>query len=171
MNIPNILTTIRFFIVPVFAYFLIVRSYAVATLLFLVAGMTDILDGYMARKFNMTTKWGKLADPLADKITQVTALAILTYQDKIPIIIVIVVAIKELLMVVGGILLYKDRVVVAAGWYGKLATVVFYLAIVMIIFDTPFSDIFVMIAVAATLFAFIRYAISYKRIKAEVRHS
>lgn len=171
MNIPNILTTIRFFIVPVFAYFLFAKSYALATLLFAIAGMTDILDGYIARKFHMTTSWGKLADPLADKITQLTALVILTYQDKIPVIVVIIVAIKELLMVAGGILLYRNRVIVAAGWYGKLATVVFYLAIVMIIFDTPFSGIFVAIAVAATLFAFIRYTISYKRIKTEIKHS
>ncbi|HOA55264.1 MAG TPA: CDP-alcohol phosphatidyltransferase family protein, partial [Clostridiales bacterium] len=66
MNIPNILTILRFLLIPVFAYFLSSRNYLVAVLLFLAGGLTDVLDGYVARKYNLITSWGKIADPLAD---------------------------------------------------------------------------------------------------------
>lgn len=165
MNIPNILTAIRFLIVPVFAYFLHIKDYTIATLLFILAGTTDILDGYIARRFNIITEWGKLADPLADKFIQLTALIILTLQGKIPIPVIIIVALKEIIMVIGSLLLYRKNVVVSANWYGKLATVIFYFAIIMSIFDFPVGNLFIILAIVSTLFAFIKYSISYKKIR------
>ncbi|HHW48036.1 MAG TPA: CDP-diacylglycerol--glycerol-3-phosphate 3-phosphatidyltransferase [Clostridiaceae bacterium] len=168
MSIPNILTVIRFILIPVFGYYLFHEQYKVALLLFLLAGLTDVLDGYIARAFNMVTPWGKLADPLADKLMQITALVLLTYLRKIPIIIVIIVGIKELFMGLGSIVLYKKRqYVVSANWYGKLATVIFYFAVVMIImFDMSkfYNYLFIGIAVFSTLFAFFMYLNSYRKI-------
>lgn len=168
MNIANVLTAIRFILIPAFGYYLFHQQYKVALLIFLLGGLTDVLDGYIARKFDMVTPWGKLADPTADKLMQFTALILLTYHGKIPMVIVIIVAVKEVLMAVGSVLLYKKKqYVVSANWYGKLSTVIFYFAVVMIImFDMGefYNSLFISIAVLSTLFAFFMYLNSYKKI-------
>lgn len=172
MNIPNILTVVRFVIIPVFAYYLYLGSgyYIVAVSLFLLAGLTDFLDGFIARKYNMITSFGKLADPLADKLLQITALFILTFQGKIPWIILFIIILKEGFMATGGILLYKrENYVVSSNWYGKVATVIFYFAIVMIIFNAPYSDVYIIIAALSALFAFFMYVLAYKKIKDKIR--
>lgn len=177
MNVPNILTALRFILIPVFAYFLCAQNYVVAVILFLAGGFTDVLDGYIARKYNLVTSWGKIADPMADKLMQITALVILSLVIKIiPVELLAVILAKEILLGIGAIVLYKqDNYVVSANWYGKMATVVFYLAIVMLIFDTPFSQwilfglpfnqFFFLLAVISALFAFFMYVRSYQLIK------
>ncbi len=170
MNVPNILTAIRFVLIPIFAYYLISGNYYTAVFLFLLGGLTDILDGFIARKFNLITSWGKLADPLADKLMQITALVILTIVKRVisPELLAIVIA-KEIFMGIGSILLYKQKkYVVSANWYGKMATVVFYFAIIMIIFRAPYSSVYIWIAVIATLFAFIMYVRTFHSIKSSV---
>jgi cardiolipin synthase len=139
---------------------------------------TDVLDGYIARKYNLVTSLGKIADPLADKLMQITALIILSSWglDKIPIWLIAIILAKEILLGVGAIILYKqDNFVVSANWYGKMVTVVFYLAIIMLIFDKPFGSwmligkpfnrLFFLLAVLAALFAFFMYVRSYLKIK------
>lgn len=177
MNVPNILTALRFVLIPVFAYFLSTQHYVAAVILFLAGGLTDVLDGFIARKYNLVTSWGKIADPMADKLMQLTALVILSLVIKvIPVELLVIILAKEIFMGIGAILLYKqNNYVVSANWYGKMATVVFYLAIVMLIFDTPFSQwiifglpfnqLFFFLAVLAALFAFFMYVRSYQRIK------
>lgn len=166
MNIPNILTIIRFLLVPVFGYYFYKEKFYIAVFLFLLASLTDILDGYIARKFNLITSWGKLADPLADKLMQITALVFLVIKQRIPSVVLIVVVAKEVFMVAGSILLYKkENFVVSANWYGKFATVLFNFAIVMMIFKAPFDYVFMILAVLATLFAFVMYIISFGRIR------
>jgi cardiolipin synthase len=175
VNIPNILTAIRFVFVPFFAYYLYNEQYTVAVVLFLLAGITDVLDGVIARKFNMITSFGKLADPLADKMMQLTALTILTIQEIIPLPVLIIVVAKESFMVIGSILIYKKvNFVVQADWYGKFSTVVFFLAIVLTIFIrsgrlvNSYTDVMVniavIIAVVSTLFAFFMYTIEFKKL-------
>ncbi len=177
MNIPNILTALRFIIIPVFAYYLITRHYIIAVILFLAGGLTDILDGYIARRLNLVTSWGKIADPLADKLIQITALVILSLVLKVvPVELLLIIMAKELLMGIGALVLYKqNHFVVSANWYGKMATVVFYLAIVMLLFDDPFGRwsifglpfnlLFFIAAVIVALFAFFMYASAYLKIK------
>jgi cardiolipin synthase len=167
VNLPNILTALRFVLIPVFGYFLYKENYIIAVSLFLLGGITDVLDGYIARKYNMITSWGKLADPLADKFMQITALVLLTMQQRIPTAILIIVVAKEIFMVAGSILLYKQqKFVVSANWYGKMATVVFFFAIIMIIVRVPYSQFFIIVALLSTLFAFFMYSLTYtNRIK------
>ena len=181
MNIPNILTALRFLIVPIFGYFLMTEQYLVAILLFLVAGLTDILDGYIARKYNLITSFGKLADPLADKCMQIMALVVLVFQPNplIPVTVLIIVVAKEIFMAAGSMLLYKrGKNIVAANWYGKLATVILYSAIFMTIivkmekFNTILNNsytsilinVFVGIAVISALFAFFMYSMTFRQI-------
>jgi cardiolipin synthase len=173
VNIPNLLTIIRFIIIPIFGYFLYVESYSIAVLLFLLGGLTDVLDGYIARKFNKITSWGKLADPAADKLMQITALVMLTINNRVPIPIVLIVAAKEVFMGIGSVfLLKKEHHVVSSSWWGKMATVIFYMAIVLIIvfrMNEPTSGIVACIAVLPTIFAFIMYIRTFKDIRKEAR--
>lgn len=169
MNIPNILTVFRFILIPVFAHYLYVQKYQTAVIVFLIAGLTDVLDGHIARKFNLITSWGKFADPLADKLMQVTAVALLTMQKKIPWFILAIVIVKESLMGIGGYIIYKTKkFVVSANWYGKMATVIFYFAIALIIifdFSALINNILIGIAVISTLFALFMYSQSFVKLK------
>jgi len=171
VNFPNALTILRFFLIPVFAYFLCKDNLKLAATFFILAAVTDFFDGHIARKYNKITDWGKVADPLADKLMTITALFILTFvKDIIPASLIIIVFIKEVFMVIGGVLLYKqNNYVVSAKWYGKLATVIFFFAIVMIILDVqpPFlpNNTFIIIALIATLFAFFMYLLTFISIK------
>ena len=119
MNIPNILTIFRILLIPVFIVFFSKGMYPSAIVVYGIAGVTDVLDGYIARKNNIITDFGKLADPLADKLMQVTAFTALTVRGWIPWPIVVVLAAKEILMVCGAFFLLKRKeVVVSADWFG-----------------------------------------------------
>jgi cardiolipin synthase (CMP-forming) len=169
LNVPNVLTFIRFLIVPIFGVYLFLEYYVIAVSLFIIAGITDVLDGYIARKFNLITNFGKIADPMADKLMQLTALVILTYLNKIPILILIIILSKELLMGIGSILLYKkDHFVVSANWYGKLSSVIFYFAIIVLIINdenSTLKNLLVWVAVCSALFAFYMYSRTYRDIR------
>lgn len=128
--IPNILTIIRFCLIPIIITMLVQGNYIGAIIVFSISGITDILDGAIARKFNFISDFGKLMDPLADKLTQLSMLFVLTIKHIIPFWIITIVAIKECLMVCGASFLYGKELVVSSKWYGKVATVLFYVAIV-----------------------------------------
>ena len=128
--VPNILTIIRFLLIPIILLFLFSGNYLLAFIFFTISGITDILDGYIARKFNLVSNFGKLMDPLADKLTQISMLAALFFLNIVPVWILIIVLLKEVIMVAGASFLYGKSVVVYSRWYGKLATVLFYIAIV-----------------------------------------
>ena len=129
-HVPNILTIIRFLLIPVIILVAIPKNYIATIIILTISGITDILDGFIARKFNFISDFGKLMDPLADKATQVTILTIFTIQKIIPLWIIIIVLLKEFLMVSGASFLYGKELVVSSKWYGKLSTVLFYMAIV-----------------------------------------
>lgn len=129
--VPNILTIIRFLLIPIIVTLISSRRYVDAIIVFSISGITDILDGTIARKFDLISDFGKLMDPLADKLTQLSMLLMLTVKKIIPLWIVIVVFIKEFCMICGASFLYGKELVVSSKWYGKLATTLFYLAIVV----------------------------------------
>ena len=162
MNIPNILTIVRFILIPLFALSLLNGQYIAAACIFIAAGLTDVLDGYIARRYDMITSWGKLADPAADKFMVITALTVLTIQGKIHIAVIVIMVAKEIMMGIGSLIIYRNnRRIQSAGWFGKLATVVFYCAIVLIILGSPYAGTLISLAVAAALFAFARYLMIY----------
>lgn len=130
-HIPNILTVIRFLLIPFIIFFALKNNYIMAIVFFTISGITDIADGYIARKFNLITDFGKLIDPLADKATQIAMLTTLVFKNIISFWILAIVLIKEILMISGASFLYGKELVVSSRWYGKLATVLFYSAIVV----------------------------------------
>lgn len=164
--VPNALTIIRFLLIPVIIYSVIAGNYLLAFVLFTISGITDIADGFIARKFNLISNFGKLMDPLADKLTQISMLAILVINDIIPAWILVIVLLKEIAMVSGASFLYGKDVVVYSRWYGKLATVLFYLAIVSSLLIEQFKiatwlsdlDLYLYyLALITTLFALVMY--------------
>ena len=161
--IPNILTVIRFFLIPFILHFLVNDEFILAIVFLTLSGLTDILDGAIARKFNFITNFGKLIDPLADKITQLSILWMLVLKNIIPLWILVIVLLKEATMVAGASFLYGKELVVSSKWYGKAATVLFYLAIVlsMIFRDLQIQSgidlILYYIAVAMTIFSLVMY--------------
>lgn len=165
-HIPNILTILRFLFIPIILYFIFLGNYILGFLLFTFSGITDILDGFIARKFNLISNFGKLMDPLADKLTQISVLATLVIVDIIPVWILAIVIFKELIMVIGASFLYGKDVVVYSKWYGKLATVLFYVAIVISLITKQFNitgfwiniSLFIYcIAVISTIFSLVMY--------------
>lgn len=144
-NIPNILTIIRFILVPFIILTLCLNQYLLAFIILTFSGLTDILDGYIARKYNFITNFGKLIDPLADKTTQLSILITLAIKHSpsgnsiVPIWLLFIIIIKEVLMVAGASFLYGKDLVVSSKWYGKLTTVLFYIAIVCSLFIAQFN--------------------------------
>ncbi|MBR5154980.1 MAG: CDP-alcohol phosphatidyltransferase family protein [Clostridia bacterium] len=128
--IPNILTTVRLIIIPFFAYFMLIgENFWISAVLFLLSGVTDVVDGWIARKYNMITDVGSVYDPLVDKLMQITSVVCLSIKGVIPVWIICVVAVKEISMIIVGIVLYIKKIVVHSNWYGKAATVIFYMVI------------------------------------------
>ena len=111
-HVPNALTIIRFLLIPIIVISIFNGDYIIAFIFFTVSGITDIADGCIARKFNLISNFGKLMDPLADKLTQIATIASLTLKDIIPIWILAIVLLKELIMIAGAPFLYGKDVVV-----------------------------------------------------------
>lgn len=162
-HIPNILTLSRFLLIPIIVLYLLQGNYILAFVFLTISGLTDILDGTIARKFNYISNFGKLIDPLADKATQISVLIVLTIKSIIPIWILIVVVLKEFAMISGASFLYGKEFVVSSRWYGKLATVLFYIAIVFSLIIRQFNlsyqfDIYIYyLALISTIFSLVMY--------------
>ena len=130
-HIPNILTIIRILFIPFIVFSIMQNEYQMAIILFTLSSITDILDGVIARKFDFISNFGKLMDPVADKLTQVSIVFTLAYKLVIPMWIFAGLIFKEFIMMLGAFLLYKKKdVVVSSKWYGKLTTVLIYMAVV-----------------------------------------
>ena len=165
-HVPNILTILRFLLIPVIVFYIFTGNYILAFIFFTISGLTDIADGFIARKFNLVSNFGKLMDPLADKLTQIATLASLVFTDIIPIWILLIVLLKEFIMICGASFLYGKDVVVYSKWYGKLATVLFYIAIVEYLLLKQFELTGILenvdlglfsLALIATIFSLIMY--------------
>ncbi len=139
-HVPNILTIIRFLLIPFIVVAILQQNYILAFILLTVSAITDILDGTIARKFDCISNFGKLVDPLADKATQIAVLAALTIGSIIPIWILVVVFVKEAIMIAGASFLYGKELIVSSKWWGKLATVLFYIAIVISLCQQQFAS-------------------------------
>lgn len=165
--IPNILSFFRFLLIPIIVYFIFTNNYLLAIVMFTISALTDIIDGFIARKFNLVSNLGKLLDPLADKCTQISIIAALVINDIIEVWILVIIALKELIMIAGASFLYGKNVVVHSKWYGKLATTILYLAIVSSLLLKQFNAsseilsnidlILYCIALTCTVFALIMY--------------
>ncbi len=143
-HIPNILSSLRIVMVGVFAWLFCSAypdhpmRYWWALGVFVLAFLTDVLDGFLARTFNWVTPVGKLLDPFADKLMAITALVVILIAKAqqhdlfwIYFALVILVAVKEILMMIGGLIMLRQRKVAYSDWYGKTATGLFAIGMVL----------------------------------------
>lgn len=173
MNIPNILTVFRLALVPTFAYIFFSptnNSLFLSIAIFLIAGATDVLDGYIARKHNSVTRFGIVMDPLADKLMLVTVLYCLTDKNYIAPWILWVIILKELSMIIGGTLLLNKNMAIPSNVFGKISTFLFYISIFILIFSEPLGKILIYVAVASAVVAFFNYLIIYNKNANKVKY-
>ena len=148
MNLPNKLTTFRVILIPFFVFFLLAPYFEgygnyIALVIFIVASLTDFLDGKIARKYNLVTNFGKFMDPLADKLLVCSALICLIALDKIPAWIVIVIISREFIISGFRLIAADNGIVIAASWWGKAKTISQMIMIILLVAD--FGGVFDMI--------------------------
>ena len=142
MNLPNSLSLFRLILVPVFIVVFFLGgeySYIWAIAVYVLAEVTDCLDGYIARKYNKITRLGRILDPLADKLMVMSVLTAMSLSDMIPLVIAILYVVKETLQILGSVLLLRYiKDMPPSNIWGKTATVLFYAAItVSMLLDLP----------------------------------
>ena len=125
ITIPNILSMFRLCLIPLIVWLFIGKQdYLLAGIFVIISGITDIVDGFIARKFNMISDVGKVLDPIADKATQLVVMLLLLTKFPLIIIPVCLLAVKEIFMAITGYMIIKKKdIVLGAEWYGKAATV------------------------------------------------
>ena len=169
-KIPNILCYIRFLLIPVFLVLYIKASdpseYLRAAAVVLISGMTDFLDGFIARRFDMITELGKLIDPLADKLTQAALIFVLVVKIKWMFLLLILFVIMQLFLLVAGlVMLKKGTKLNGAKWFGKVSTTVFY-AVMLVLVSIPtlnndITDVLMLVCGAFLLLSFLLYINEY----------
>ena len=165
MNLPNKLTTMRMALVPVFiVLYLMDYNYAAAAV-FVAASLTDFLDGHLARKYNLVTNFGKIMDPLADKLLVTSALVCMVQTGVVPGWMVIVILAREFAITGLRSVAASEGVVIAAAWSGKIKTVTQMIAIIFLLIgnwpfeliSVPFARIMLWIAVIMTVYSGAEY--------------
>lgn len=166
-NVPNVLTIFRLALIPVFVVLHTRGAMVPALVVFCLASFTDALDGIIARKYNLITSFGKLMDPLADKLMVCTALICQGCIGVFPWEAIILVALKEAVMIFGGAYMLKRGIVVYANHLGKIATFSFVAALILSFFHSSFSAtgrpidrIVLWISVGMALLALVDYTLS-----------
>lgn len=177
LNVPNTLTVIRFFLIIPFVYYFMKDDYLPAFIVLAASGITDMLDGLIARKFNQFTELGQMLDPLFDKMTQAAVAICFAIKEPILLPLLAVFIVKEALMVAGAVKLIGKNKKKPSGsqWYGKAATVLFYVSFGVIVGlkwiwnyeSLPLDITLLSITAAFMIYAFVRYA----KIYAAILHS
>ena len=167
LSIPNILSYVRILFIPLIVYFYMYKeNYTAAAIIAAISGLTDLADGFIARKFNMITDFGKFIDPVADKLTQCTLLLCLLSRYSIMWSLVIIFFVKEISMALAGLfsVCKNNKKLDGAKWFGKVSTVVQFVSMTALFaFEMPLSAVNVLIALCAVsmLMAFILYIKEY----------
>lgn len=161
-HIPNVLSVIRICLVFVFIALFFSDNIIAALIIFLLAGATDVVDGYLARRYNWITNLGKILDPVADKLMQCTVLVCLCIGKYIPIWFAIVFFLKDFCSLLLGFIVIKRRsVTIVSKWYGKFTVCLFYATIaVSILFKSFFAShtvLGVLIYIPAGVFAILSF--------------
>lgn len=143
MNLPNLLTIVRMFLVPIFAMAALEKRTLLALGIFATAGLTDALDGYIARRFHLKTRLGAILDPLADKLLLITAYLVLTLYETFPLWLSGVVIARDMIMIGGIVWIYlQNRVLqISPSLLGKATTFVQLLTITLFLLSREIHTI------------------------------
>ncbi|MGN1150734.1 MAG: CDP-diacylglycerol--glycerol-3-phosphate 3-phosphatidyltransferase [Lachnospiraceae bacterium] len=177
MNLPNKLTLFRVILIPFFVLFMLVDITAydkwIALAIFIVASLTDLLDGKIARKYNLVTNFGKFMDPLADKLLVCSALICLVALTKIPAWIVIIIIAREFIISGFRLIASDNGVVIAASYWGKFKTTFQMVMICLMIADieaiTLITTVVMWIALILTIVSLVDYLIKNKDVMKDTK--
>lgn len=133
MNLPNKLTVLRVIMIPFFVFFFLTGNAVIADIIFIVASLTDLLDGKIARKYNLVTNFGKFMDPLADKLLVAAALICFIELERMPAWIVLIIISREFIISGFRLVAAEGGLVIAAGYWGKIKTAVTMVTIIFMI--------------------------------------
>jgi len=172
MNLPNKLTIFRVILIPFFVVLLLFDITAYdkwsALAIFIVASLTDFLDGYIARKYNLVTNFGKFMDPLADKLLVCSAMICLVELARIPAWVVIVIIAREFIISGFRLVASDNGVVIAASYWGKFKTTFQIVMICLMIADLEplilITQIVMWVALALTVISLVDYLIKNKSV-------
>lgn len=177
MNLPNKLTLFRVILIPFFVLFMLVDITAydkwIALAIFIVASLTDLLDGKIARKYNLVTNFGKFMDPLADKLLVCSALICLVALTKIPAWIVIIIIAREFIISAFRLIASDNGVVIAASYWGKFKTTFQMVMICLMIADIEaislITTVVMWIALILTIVSLVDYLIKNKEVMKDTK--
>ncbi len=177
MNLPNKLTMFRVILIPFFVVFLLVDITPVdkwiALAVFIIASLTDMLDGKIARKYNLVTNFGKFMDPLADKLLVCSALVCLVAVDRIPAWMVIVIIAREFIISGFRLVASDNGVVIAASYWGKFKTTFQIIMICLMIADLAALQLLTTIvtwaAVILTIVSLVDYLVKNKEVMKDTK--
>ena len=177
MNLPNKLTILRVIMIPFFVAALLYDGGAnqnmryVAAALFIIASLTDMLDGKIARKYNLVTNFGKFMDPLADKLLVCSALICMIELRELPAWMVIIIISREFIISGFRLVASDNGVVIAASYWGKFKTTFQMIGVVLLIFNIPalstLTTIIVWIALALTVISLVDYIVKNAGVRTE----
>lgn len=178
MNLPNKLTILRVILIPFFVVFMLfditgAADKWIALVIFCVASLTDMLDGKIARKYNLVTNFGKFMDPLADKLLVCTALICLTSMNRLNVIVVLVIIAREFIISGFRLVASDNGIVIAASYWGKFKTVFQMLMIIVLILDIQNAGFQVLgviltyVALILTVVSLIDYIVKNKQVLKE----
>ena len=173
-TVPNILSMFRIILVPIIVWIYfdsrIKDHYLLALVLVFISALTDVLDGIIARKFNLITDLGKILDPIADKLTQFVVVFCLACDYPLMTVVAVIIFAKELLMLIGAVIFVKrGNETPYARWWGKLTTVVLYATMLMFILSSFLmvtlpewlSVTAISLCIACLVFSFLNYALVF----------
>ena len=167
MNLPNKLTILRVILIPFFVFFLISPFFDgygnyIALAIFIIASLTDMADGKIARKYNLVTNFGKFMDPLADKLLVCSAMICLVDLKLIPVWVVLIIIAREFIISGFRLVASDNGIVIAASYWGKFKTVSQMIMIILLLIDLGgvfdiLEQIFIWLSLALTVISLITY--------------
>lgn len=163
-SIPNLLCYVRILLLPIFVVLFVLERDGWTAAVLLLSAATDVVDGFIARKFHMETELGKFLDPLADKLTQAVVSGCLLIRYPIMWVLFLIILVKESFQAVGGLLMYRRmKSIRSSEWFGKLSTSCFYTVMAYLVIFAPEPSFFastlpILVSTGLMLFALIRYA-------------
>ena len=167
-TIPNLLSVVRLLMIPTIVWLYCVKQhYSAAVGVIILSGLTDVADGIIARKFHMVSDFGKILDPIADKLTQGIIILCLTFKYPLMWALIVLFVIKEVCMALMGLLTIKRTDSVnSAKWHGKVNTVILYGVMVLLIFfqgiPNVLANVLILLCGGMILFTFLMYARFYR---------
>jgi len=175
LTIPNMMSAFRLLLIPVYLWlYCAEKQYLWALAVVLISGITDVLDGFIARRFNMVSDLGKFLDPLADKLTQTALIISLCYRFELMLILFVIFAIKEISMIIMGTEVFRETDTVnSARWYGKTSTVTLEVSIMALLLfpeiPVAFANLLLIVSGSAMVLALSMYLAFYSNLLSELK--